>query len=317
LTAEKKQQVDEALARCFYRTGIPFRFVDSSVFHDFVMLLNPEYENSMPSAKSVAGSLLTREFNKALSKLKNTLDDSDQLELISDGWTNIRGEHIVNFLAKAPGKKAVFYKSICTSGISQNAENVAQAICEIIEELGATKFIGVVTDNAAVMRRAWRLIEETYPHINAYGCAAHCLNLLIKDLLEPHSVTISDSGKLIKFINNHHMACALYDGIRKEMNVGCSLSLPVATRWYSIYNSLKSVQDSEYAIRKLCDANSEDLKSIKQSEATSLIKMVASPAFWKKLCDVINLIEYPTKIIGEFRMTLIICEFYFSEKKLS
>ena len=186
LTVATKIEIDEAFARVFYRTGIAFRIADSHALRDFIKLINPEYEKVMPSAKVVSGSLLNNQFIKAQDKVNLIIGRKKDLILISDGWTNNRGEHIVNFLLKAPGEKSVFYKSIITNGITQDGEAVANDIGDIIEEVGPEKFCGVITDNAPVMKRSWKLLEERYPHIAAFGCAAHCLNLFIQDLLKPH-----------------------------------------------------------------------------------------------------------------------------------
>ena len=300
LTHEKKAKLDSALATYHYRTGIPFKTVESKAFHNFIALLDPNYEKSMPSAKSIAGSLLTKEFARATEKLNLILRESDGLTLISDGWTNHRSEHIVNFVVKAIGRPSVFFKSINTSGVSQTAKNVAEAICEVIDELGSDKFVGVVTDNAANMRAAWRIIKDRYPHISAFGCAAHCLNLFVGDLLEPHKDVIAEAGKVIKYINNHHHARAFFDNMRKTENEGCSLSLPVPTRWYSHFNSLKSLMDSKYVLQKVYDTHGAQMKTIGSAEkSTTVLKLVRSPAFWDKVTIAMTLIEMPTNVIGK------------------
>jgi hypothetical protein len=40
-----------------------------------------------------------------------------------------------------------------------------------------------VTDNAVNVKAAWSKVEESYPHITPIGCAAHDLNLLLKDIM--------------------------------------------------------------------------------------------------------------------------------------
>lgn len=140
----------------------------------------------MPKSRTLSGILIDKQYNRAFNKLKEILNDSQDLTLFSDGWTDCRGDHVVNFLVKAPSKPTIFYKSIVTSGTVQHAGNVAEAITNVVEELGAEKFASIVTDNAPVMKLAWKKIEEKHPNIKAFGCAAHCLNLLIKDILEPH-----------------------------------------------------------------------------------------------------------------------------------
>lgn len=186
LTEEIKDEIDAALAKLFFRTGIPFKVADSEAFRSFVKLLNPSYAEVMPKSPAVSGKLLDKEYGSSFGKLTTVLEGCNDLTLISDGWTNVRGDHIVNFLVKAPGHSAIFFKSFNTSGITQNTDAIVAAISGIIEELGAGKFTAVVTDNAPVMRAAWELLEEQYPNISCFGCAAHALNLLIKDLLVPH-----------------------------------------------------------------------------------------------------------------------------------
>lgn len=80
----------------------------------------------------------------------------------------------------------MFYKSINTTGIYQDTNAVTEAICEVFEEVGAANFVSFVSDNVRVLKAAHREIEIRYPHITAYGCAAHVLNLLVKDILDPH-----------------------------------------------------------------------------------------------------------------------------------
>jgi hypothetical protein len=50
-----------------------------------------------------------------------------------------------------------------------------------INDLGPQKVFALVTDNAANMKAAWSKVEESYPHVTPIGCAAHALNLLLKD----------------------------------------------------------------------------------------------------------------------------------------
>lgn len=106
------------------------------------------------------------------------------------------GDHLVNFCIKSSGQSFFFYLSINTSGIRQNAESVAGAFIEVIEKLGSEKFSCVITDNAAVMRAAWKLIEGKFPHISANSCTTHGMNLLIKDILKTEFPTTIKEGAL-------------------------------------------------------------------------------------------------------------------------
>jgi len=155
-----KEKIDDAVANFFFRTGISFRIADSQAFKEMVEAFNPAAATSIPSSKTLSGMLLDRQFTKCSQLLDEILNESEDLTLVSDGWTNIRGDHMVN------RSKAVF-----PTGITQNAQAIADAIIEILEKLGPEKFSCLITDNAPVMRAAWEIIETKYPHISANGCS--------------------------------------------------------------------------------------------------------------------------------------------------
>lgn len=119
------------------------------------------------------------------------------MALASDGCTNVRGEHIVNFIIKTPDHQPFFLKSIDTSGVSQNAPAIADKIGKVIEEVGVQKSSAVITDNAPVMQFSWEQTEVKYPTIAAYGCAAQGVKLLIKEI-----VSNPKNSKTIKIIFN-------------------------------------------------------------------------------------------------------------------
>ena len=59
-----------------------------------------------------------------------------------------------------------------------------------------------MTDNAANLKAAWTKVEY-YPHITPIGCAAHALNLLLKDIM---------ALKIIDTLNNRAKEMVRYVG---------------------------------------------------------------------------------------------------------
>lgn len=302
LTEEQIKECNTKLANFFFRTGISFRLADSEAFKDFVTSLNPTYARSMANSKALAGPLLEQHYARNSSRLQEIISESSNLTLISDGWTNIRGDHIVNFCIRAPNHKPFFISSINSTGIRQDAQAVADEIITVIEKIGSEKFSCVITDNAAVMRAAWKIIEGKFPHISANGCAAHGTNLLIKNILETPecSKTIKHAEKIIKFVSNHHIVKAKYEAKRKAAKVPHTLSMPVVTRWFSHYTSLSHLCDSKYVLMKLVDEESEVIQGInpKQTSAT-VMGLIKSIDFWERWLKVVKDIEFPANVIGK------------------
>lgn len=95
-----------------------------------------------------------------------------------------------------------------------------------------------VTDSAANERLMRSHLEKSEDvDIIQYGCSAHILNLLAKDLEIP-AVTTS-IVKVIKYFRNHHIPAALY-----KQAGGKKLVLPLEVRWNSMSDAIRSYLDN-------------------------------------------------------------------------
>ena len=88
-TAGKRDAITKSLCSFFYRTGIPFKVIESQSFKDFIKTIRPVYVDSIPSKKSVAGACLDREYNSLYERRKAFLDDTQYYsydELANQGY---------------------------------------------------------------------------------------------------------------------------------------------------------------------------------------------------------------------------------------
>ena len=117
---QQREEVDAAVARFIIETGSPFSLVDSNAFHYMVQaLVNcniPSY--SPPSSYRVSHKLLDDEYERVQSGLESYFAGipTTGVTLISDGWSNINGATLLNFLAHTPAG-VVFLWSINTKGM--------------------------------------------------------------------------------------------------------------------------------------------------------------------------------------------------------
>ncbi len=112
LTVGQRDDITESFATLFYRTGIPFRVAESNAMKDLIKKLRPAYSDFIPSAATIGNSLLTKEYDRLYERGKTFLANARSYSLISDGWSNIRNEHLVNFVLIIPGCKPFFYRGI-------------------------------------------------------------------------------------------------------------------------------------------------------------------------------------------------------------
>ncbi|KAG5685057.1 hypothetical protein PVAND_014259 [Polypedilum vanderplanki] len=152
------------------------------------------------------------------------------------------------------------------------------------------------------MKAVWKLIEAKYPNISAYGCAAHAVNLLIKDIVNTteSSKTIKNAEKIIKFVKNHHIVKDKFDEKRLAASIPHTLSLPVPTRWYSLYNSMNELHTMKNVMIQLIDEEGDLMKEIHpKTTSAAVCTLIKTISFWDCLLKLVKDIEHPSKIIGK------------------
>jgi len=114
---------------------------------------------------------------------------------------------------------------------------------KVIENVGNSKFIAIVTDAEAAMQSAKRKVMNKYPHIMAIRCIAHHINLITKDIIsiEWAKETLQKCQKVISFFHGTHRAGdALRNKIRNSFSKG-SLKSSVKTRWSTAWDVCDSI----------------------------------------------------------------------------
>lgn len=126
---------------------------------------------------------------------------------------------------------------------------MASIVENVFSQVNIKKIISVVTDNAKNMTCSWKILKEKYKdeNVSYYGCAAHVLNLLNKDLMQLNTFSLlGDSAKKIcvEFKQSH-----ILNSLSKEFQNAdpnktlkkITLKLPIVTRWGSNVQCLKSL----------------------------------------------------------------------------
>ncbi|CAG8546078.1 20273_t:CDS:2 [Gigaspora rosea] len=165
---------------------------------------------------------------------------------------------------------------------------IATQIITKMEEVGIHKFSSVITDMAANMKAAWKIIEEKYPHIICLGCSSHVINLLIGDILKIDEIKIvlEDVKTVVKYFKDHHVSMAKLRRIQKE-NYGkeITLVLPVITRWGTHLDCIKTLIESQTAIQQMIyDQSTTSLE-------TRIKVQLHSNEFWNNLKIIIRILK--------------------------
>ncbi|KAL6573100.1 hypothetical protein OROHE_002576 [Orobanche hederae] len=168
--------------------------------------------------------------------------------LMSDGWTDKRGRHLINFLVNSP-EGTFFLKSVDVSSKVQDARMLTDLFEEQIDLIGRDIVVQVVTDNGANFKAAGGLLCQRICSLYWTPCAAHCLDLMLEDItkLKEFDATITHGRGITTFIYRHGRL--LY--AMREKTMGRDIVKMGATRFATAFLTLQSLYKNKDALRKM------------------------------------------------------------------
>ena len=102
---------------------------------------------------------------------------------------------------------SIIHNSVNATGNIQNSEYLLNEIgIVVIGDIGVKYVIQIVTDNGSNYKKACQDLVAMYPHITWQPCAAHTINLMLKDIGRfPDVEEVVDSAKRIcRFLYTHN-----------------------------------------------------------------------------------------------------------------
>lgn len=277
--------ISGAIARAIYVTGSPLSMLEHPLWKEALHHLNPDY--APPNRKQMSTNLLDSEFNDTKNRIESAISNAKVLHLAADGWSNIRNEGILNIFVFTP--RPFFYSFVDTKANRHTAEYLMSEIAKVIDKLGPEKFMSIITDNAANMKRCGKLLEEKYPNVMWNGCLAHTLHLHVSDVLKIKIISefVLKIIKVIKTIKKSQVLTASFKQIANERDIKVSLHLPVKTRWASYSQCLNAFLISKLVLQNMV----VNVSNIDILLARNHKQMILDEEFWhktKKLRDFLN-----------------------------
>ncbi|KAI5613877.1 zinc finger BED domain-containing protein 1-like [Silurus asotus] len=265
-----------------YATGSPLMLTSNVYWKRFLNFLCPAY--TPPTRHALSTHLLDREFHRVQAKVKQTIDQADCISIISDGWSNVRGQGIINYIVTTP--QPVFYKSTDSKDNRHTGRYIADELKAVINDLGPQKVFALVTDNAANMKVAWALVEETYPHITTIGCAAHALNLLLSDIMALNTMnTLYKTAKqVVKYVKDKQEASAIYLSKQKEKNKNTTLKLPSITQWGGVVIMYASLLEGKESLQEMAISQTAAIES-------AITRILIDDVFWERVTSSLTILK--------------------------
>ncbi|XP_073431295.1 uncharacterized protein [Dendrobates tinctorius] len=251
----EKELIAEKIAQFIYATNSFFRLTENPHFINMVQSLRPGY--SPPSRADVAGKLLDQVYDREMEQCATALEGKI-VNLSIDGWSNVHNDPIVCACITTEEGKVFLAQTTDTSGNAHTAEYLQEVAVKAIttcEQKFKCLVRSLVTDNAANVSKMRRDLEEQGGNTKlliTYGCSAHLLHLLAKDLSVPEiKANVVEIAKY--FRNNHFAAAAL-----KRMG-GTKLTLPQDVGWNSVVDCFEQYIKNWPILMTLCEENRDKI----------------------------------------------------------
>jgi hypothetical protein len=146
----------------FYECGGPFNEAATKQFEIAVEATAQFGSGSQPPTPYMLGEPLLKDSMKLTSSMREEHEQAWKMygcTLMSDGWTDKRDRHLINFLVNSP-MGTYFLEFVDASSEVHDAFMLADLLEAKIEEIGKDKVIQVITVNGANYKAAGRILME-------------------------------------------------------------------------------------------------------------------------------------------------------------
>ena len=201
-----------------------------------------------------------------------------------DGWTSCPKKPLINIMCICP-RGIVFLDAVDTSLKEKLSVYLFKVFNNAIACIGGPKHVTTICiDNASDYKGARLMFQDKYPDITWVSCAAHTLNLLLKDIGKMSFVQpiLLDANHLVKFMQEHQFTYALFcTKSNKCLQIFCAMRF--ATSYYVLERLLtvRVVLVETVANRKF------ETWMATHKEVVILanigISLVTSASFWSKV----------------------------------
>ncbi|XP_057515004.1 uncharacterized protein LOC130796653 [Actinidia eriantha] len=223
-----------------------------------------------------------KELELFIVSLRTTWADT-RCTIMGDGWSNRRHRTLINFLVYCP-QGITFVKSVDASDSVKDAQLLFKLFQEIIEWVGVSNVVHMVTDNGANYVIAGRLINETYKSINWFPCAAHCLNLILGEISKMTHIhdLATRVSKVTRYVYNRPW---LIVWLRKRK--GWTEIVHFATTFIALHSTHKHMHDLKALVTS---KDFVDSRYAKEKKAKEIIAIILDNKFWNDCLIIVKIV---------------------------
>ena len=298
---ENVKKVGKAVSKFFYFNGIPFNAADSGPYYqsmiDIIADAGPGIKG--PSGFQIGNVYLEEEVKEVETYIVSLKQKWPEYgcTIMCDGWSSRTNKPIINFMVYSD-RHMLYHTSIDTTNKSKTASYIFSLMDKVVEEVGESNVVQVVTDNEPSFKAAGKLLMEKRKHLFWTPCAAHCIDLMLEDIGKMSSVkhTLDQAKKITSFIYNSQKLVNLM----RTFTNGKELLRPGITRFATEFIAIESLMCHQANLKQMCTSSQwSDFNREKnrRSIASKVSDIILTDRFWKKATYVQSIMEPLVKVL--------------------
>jgi len=170
-----------------------------------------------------------------------------------------------------------FKRYVDAFDLVKDAITLSNLFDEIVTWVGLTNIVHLVTNNAANYVATGRILCAKYRNISWSPCAAHCLDLILKDIgkIDYLDTLAKRASKITMFIYNH---VALQAWLRTRKN-WMEILHPGPTRFATTFIALGSRKEHKHGLQALVTSKFYvESRYAKDKKAKAVLKIILDKA---------------------------------------
>lgn len=241
-----------------------FRVVEGVGFKQMCKQLQPQM--AIPTRRTVARDCFQL-YLAEKSRLKAFFkSDCTRVALTTDCWTSIQNLSYMATTAHFIDTAWKYQKKIISFSLVPNhkGDTIGMKVEDVLREWGLRKVSTITLDNATANDVAVSYLDRRLKSKNALlgvgdylhmRCAAHVLNLVVRDGEKEHEGSIESVRTAVRFVRSSPQRAMKFKECVELAGITCKkkLCLDVSTRWNSTYLMLDAAEKFEAAFDNMID----------------------------------------------------------------
>ena len=290
----------KAAAKLFLHNSIPPHVADSPYFQVFVDAAAEAGSGvKAPNSYEIDGKYSQEVYDEVWKYVQSfrKIWALRGCTIMCDGWTGPTRLSIINFMVYCH-LGTVFIRAVDATGMVKTADYIFGLMDKMVDEVGESNIIQIVTDNEASYKAAGRKLMQKRPNLFWSPCAAHCIDLILEDIGRKKyvAVIVGKARQVTSFIYNHNWVIALM----KKFTNGRELLRPGATRFATNFIALESLYTHRGALSEMISSRAwidSRFGKLTSGPAIEMCSIIRDNRYWIKVLDVIKTMSPLIKVL--------------------